>query len=199
MSISGGKLLYHLTKLDNMENIFKYGLLSRNELITIGLSFEDVADPQIISFRKENGINDYVPFHFYPGNPFDGRVKKDNPECKFVYICIHRNVAKQNGFKIIPCHPIHMENFKMFEYDEGMKKIEWEIIDNYENRPYTDREVRNICMAECLTDKKIDFNMIQSIAVKDKNDKDTIEELKKKYDIKEKFFIDVKPNWFKNT
>ena len=52
MRIEEGKLIYHLTDIANLENIIKYGLLSRKELQNIGLLFKNVADPEIIGFRR---------------------------------------------------------------------------------------------------------------------------------------------------
>jgi len=51
------KLLYHLTKVNNMETIINRGLLPRKylleHLLEHGMLFGDVADPQIISRREE--------------------------------------------------------------------------------------------------------------------------------------------------
>lgn len=76
MSIQDGKLLYHLTKKDNLESIIKYGLLPREELIQRGMVFEDVADPEILFFREEHNLNKYVPFHFFQAIPLTEKFKK---------------------------------------------------------------------------------------------------------------------------
>ena len=44
-------LLYHLTKLDNLDDIIKNGLLSRKSLLESNTSFADIADPEIITKR----------------------------------------------------------------------------------------------------------------------------------------------------
>lgn len=196
MSVSEGKLLYHLTQLDNMETIFQYGLLSRNEMISRSFEFIDVADPEIIQFRKDNGLNDYVPFHFYPKNPFDGRVQKNNTDCRFAYICVHREIARQNDFKIIPRHPKSMNVFQMFDYDLGFNQIEWNVMDNWEQRDYHDDNIRNICMAECVTKGIIELDMIHSIGVSCEEDKKYIEQLVQKYNVKNRIFINIMSNWF---
>lgn len=72
--IKDGKLLYHLTKLKNLDSIIKNGLLSRNELISKNIDFSDVANKDIIEKRKN--INDYIPFHFHQDSAFDVYVKK---------------------------------------------------------------------------------------------------------------------------
>lgn len=52
-----GKLLYHLTKLDNLESIIKYGLLPRKKVIEQKINFGDIANPEIISKRTELGLD----------------------------------------------------------------------------------------------------------------------------------------------
>ena len=45
-------LLYHLTKLSNLESIIEHGMLPRRKVIEQGLGFEDIADAKIISKRQ---------------------------------------------------------------------------------------------------------------------------------------------------
>lgn len=75
--IRDGKLLYHLTAFENLPSIAEHGLLSRNDLRAHGLLFEDVADPDIL--RDRGDLDRYVPFHFFPRNPFDYAVLHRNP------------------------------------------------------------------------------------------------------------------------
>lgn len=148
MSIRHQKLLYHLTALDNLESILKMGLCARNNVNT----FRDVADPEIIEFRGDNELNDYVPFHFFAKNPFDGRVQKDYPDIEFIYICVSRTFAQQNNFSIIPEHPKSMKHFKMYDYNTGMDIIDWGEMDK---RDYFDEYCKHICMAECVSPQTI--------------------------------------------
>ena len=61
-----GKLLYHLTKLSNLESIIQQGMLPRKYILENGIRFGDIADGQIISKRQELGLDIYTPFHFHP-------------------------------------------------------------------------------------------------------------------------------------
>jgi hypothetical protein len=54
--VSEQKLLWHLTAIDNLENILRDGLLSRKRLITA--NFENIADPEIIQKRHQLGFLD---------------------------------------------------------------------------------------------------------------------------------------------
>lgn len=156
MSIRDQKLLYHLTALNNLESILKNNLLPRSDI----LDFDDVAEPDIISFRQNNGLNQYVPFHFFAKNPFDGRVQKDNKGKDFIYICVSREFARTNLFKIIPLHPKSMNPLQLLDYEEGIEQIDWTVMNT---RKYLDDYCRHVCMAESLSPKKIhpaDFHMI---------------------------------------
>jgi len=148
MSIREGKLLYHLTAVDNLESILSRGLCARNNIST----FLDVAEPDIIDFRDRNNLNNYVPFHFFAKNPFDGRVQINYPSVEFAYICVNREFAQQNNFLIIPEHPKSMKSFKMYDYNTGMEIIRWEIM---ERREYTDEVCKHVCMAERVSPKTI--------------------------------------------
>lgn len=57
-----GKFIYHLTSIRNIESIFENGLWPRDRLNVDSIA--DVADPEIIKYRVEHGITNYVPFHF---------------------------------------------------------------------------------------------------------------------------------------
>ena len=58
-----GKLIYHLTALENLESILKHGLQPRCELNKD--RFDDVADGEILVSRASHNLGRYVPFHFF--------------------------------------------------------------------------------------------------------------------------------------
>ena len=78
MSVENGKLLWHLTALENIESIFKNGLSCRKKLIS--KSFVDIADTNILESRAKFGLENYIPFHFMQKTPFAGKVMKDNKD-----------------------------------------------------------------------------------------------------------------------
>lgn len=163
MSIKQQKLIYHLTDIKNLKNIIKEGLLSRKDLVERGYIFRDVADPEILDFREEHNLNRYVPFHFFSKNPFDGIVQKKYPDNEFVYLCMKRSKAKELGFEIIPSHPLNLNPFQIFSYEEGMETIDW---DTMELRDYKDHDCKEICMAECVYDGNIQIKDFVSINVR---------------------------------
>lgn len=188
------KLLYHLTKLDNMENIIKYGLLPRRYLLEHDFMFEDVADSQIISKREELELDKYTPFHFHPYSAFDVAVKHTYSSDKFVYICIKRALAEFNNFKVLIKHPLSQQECILYDYIQGVNNIDW---DAMETTGLTDEYSRNVKMAECLTEKCIPAELFQCVYVPDEATKLYIENLFCHNGIMEQPpYVDIQPRWF---
>ncbi len=176
--IRDGKLLYHLTRLDNFDSILEKGLLSRRFVKDNRISFYDVADSEIITKRTLLSLDDYIPFHFHPYSSFDVAVKSTYSDTEFIYICITRDLARLNKFKILPKHPLSIEECKLLDYDEGFNKIDWNTMHTLgTNDEYT----KHVKMAECLTNLIIPVTFFKCIYVKsDKTKTDIIKKLKQK-------------------
>lgn len=159
--IKEGKLLYHLTDITNVPSILANGLLPRSKVN----EFVDVADQEIIESRKKLSLEHYVPFHFFGGNPFDGRVQIDNAQKRFTLITVRRAVAEANKWKIIPKHPLANEELQLLDYEVGFSAIDWAKMNA---RDYDDPASKSTCMAECLapstvsTDKLFSFYVVNS-------------------------------------
>lgn len=197
MSIKDRKTLYHLTELDNLKNILEYGLLSRDLLVKHNLRFEDVADQEIIKFRKEKDLEKYIPFHFFPYTPFDWVVQNNNADKSFIYICIHKDLANGNNFSIIPRHPLSMRPFIIYDYEEGMNIIDWQLMDK---KDYKDITCKNVCMAECITELVIPYNCFQSISVKDLETQEIVLKEINDHNVKigrsVSIHVDIRNQWF---
>lgn len=125
-NVKSGKLLYHLTELKNLESIIRFGLVPRKVLQENTVIFEDIANPEIIVKRERLGLDEYIPFHFHPYTAFDLAVKKQHANDEMMYICISRELARRNNFKILPKHPLSLENCQLYDYEEGFKRIDWD-------------------------------------------------------------------------
>lgn len=188
------KLLYHLTKVDNMKHIIQYGLLPRRYLLEQDMLFGDVADPQIICKREELKLDKYTPFHFHPYSAFDVAVKNTYSEDKFVYICIKRALAEFNNFKVLIKHPLSQQDCVLYDYLEGINNIDW---DTMERIGTTDEYSRNVKMAECLTDKCIPAELFQCVYVPDMETKQYIEKLFLNKGITEQPpYVNIQETWF---
>lgn len=136
-----GKLLYHLTALDNLESIIDNGLKPRKK---IDFSIVDVADPEILQSREKFGLEEHTPFHFFSSTPFAGAAQLSQKDKEFIYITITRDLAKSNNFTIIPTHPLHYTESPL-GWDEGIETINWDLM---HKRDYADHECKETCMAE---------------------------------------------------
>lgn len=128
---------------EGRDGIFRDGLKPR-----AGLSgFKDVADAEILKKRQALQLDNYVPFHWFAKNPFDGSVQRNRPEAQFVLISVYRSTAKQYGWKVIPRHPLAGDSIQLLDYEQGFEAIEWDVMSS---RDYLDPHCKSICMAECL-------------------------------------------------
>lgn len=186
--IQNGKLLYHLTKLSNLDSIIEHGLVSRSILEQNRAPFADVADPEIMRKRKEFCLDAYVPFHFHPYSSFDVAVKNSYDE-EFIYICISRILARKNGFMILPKHPLSAEEVQLLDYDTGIATIDWNAMESSSTLSDYNKNVR---MAECLTEKVIPISCFHSIAVKDEPIKQIVEQKLQKIS-GEKPYVNIQP------
>jgi hypothetical protein len=177
-----------------MEAIINHGLLPRKYLLELGISFRDVADPQIISKRIELGLDKYTPFHFHPYSAFDVAVKNTYSTEKFVYICIKRALAEFNDFKILIKHPLSQQECILYNYTDGINNIDW---DTMEKVGASDEYSRNVKMAECLTDKCISAELFQCVYVPDEETKLYIENLfKEKGILEQPPYVSIQSIWF---
>ena len=196
MSVKNGKLIYHLVPLDSLESIIRYGLRSRDDLKEIGINFIDTADQEILHERERLDLSQYIPFHFHIHSAYDTAVKNSNRGITFIYICIHRDFARNNNFKVLPIHPASNEQPKLYEYDDGLNKIDWNTIElnklEAQSRGVDLRYHRQVRMAECLAPSPISVNCFQSIIVPDVETQNYVFKLFGSFNIKSIPYVDVK-------
>lgn len=150
MAIRDQHFLYHLTSVENVPSILRTGLQPRAALADGG--FRDIADAEIIEGRRDQELENYVPFHWFAKNPFDGRVYQDRPDEDFVLIAMSRDHARQQNWRVIPRHPLAGGGFELLDYATGFETIDWQ---SMELRDYHDQACKHICMAECLSPEPI--------------------------------------------
>lgn len=192
--IEEGKLLYHLTKLSNLDSIIEKGLMSREQMVNQEHSFYDVADSNIISERALHGLQEYVPFHFHPYSAFDVAVKNNYKDEEFVYITIKRDWARNQMFKILPEHPLTLAStHQLYDYNEGFERIDWETMQSEGNESQYKKQVK---MAECLTLKTIQVKDFFCIYVKNEANRQLVKrKLKENNVISFSPYVDI-GRWF---
>ena len=199
MLIQEGKLIYHLVPLDSLESIIKYNLISRYDLETNKIDYIDNADPEIIQLRTRLGLSKFIPFHFHIHTAYDTAVKKANIGKSFIYICLHRNFAKTNGFLILPMHPASSEQPELFEYCEGFEAIDWQVMELNQcdalKLGVDLRYHKQVRMAECLSPIPVPVCCFYSINVPNEDIKEYVVHLLDSYSVTPRPYINVM-NWF---
>lgn len=100
-------------------------------------------------------LDKYVPFHFHPYTAFDVAVKSANDPQKMMYLCISREYARRKGFKIIPKHPLSLDEFECYDYDRGFNMIDWQTLTK---KGETTTYAKEVKMAECVSPRTIGIN-----------------------------------------
>lgn len=187
---SEGKLLYHITHVENLQSILLYGLRPRKDIEAHKVAITDIANPEIINKREfyESPLSQYVPFHFYAKNPFDGAVCKEYGSHNMAIITIQRSLHNMDAFSdkffIIPSHPLDTGGTELLPYDIGFNKIRWDILDRQEGRNYHDSEIRKACLAECLVSSIIPAGMFHMIFVQNEETRDFVLHMDNPYQVK---------------
>lgn len=80
---SEGKLIYHITHINNLPSILKVGLLSRKKLLrNPSLSFTDIADSEILSKREQ-----YKEGYMGKGIAYQFKLKFPNNNKDYIKAC----------------------------------------------------------------------------------------------------------------
>lgn len=157
--IKNQKLIYHLTAFENLPGILAEGLKPRSQLTY----FQDVADKEIIQKRKNLALENFVPFHWFAKNPFDGGVQAAHRDKAFSLISVRRELAAENNWKVISRHPLADAAIELLDYRIGFATIDWEMMNR---RAYQEPNCKSVCMAECLAPGAVSASMFFSIYVR---------------------------------
>jgi hypothetical protein len=177
MSHRDKRFVYHMTSLDNLSSIARNGLLSRDEVLRRRLLAHDVADQEILAGR--GGLSSMVPFHFLTPNPFDYGVIRnpENATKRFVHLAVERAYAQQNGWQIIPRHPLAGGgSYELLDWATGFEQIDWEQLDKRGNWA-TDRECKLACMAEAVASTAVPIAAVTAVFCQTEDDVKTVAKL----------------------
>jgi len=174
--------LYHMTHINNLDNILKNGLKSNTEvkkhnLIKVDISDNDVNDrrvrPEPIYKRK---IHDYVPLYFNPRNPM--LYKRLDLQDDIVILGINKKIFHKE--KVIFTDGNAASNStSFFNNINYLENINWSCIKNDYWNKYEDG--KRIKCAEVLVPNKIETQFIDKIFCNNPATKKIIETKLKEY------------------
>ena len=161
----GFSSLDHMTHIDNLDSIFKYGLLAHNNSYKqVDISNKDVNLRRKV---KENiygrSIHDYVPFYF---NPRNAMMYKNRNE-QVVILAFNKSLLYQKN-ALFTDRNAATRNVKFYNNLQDLDKINWNIVtsQSWNGKP---EYVKQIMMAEVLVYNKVPINYLMGIYCKDES------------------------------
>lgn len=136
-NIRDKKLLYHLVKLEDMEQIIKAGLTAQEQI----------------------GEKKYVGFAFHAYDSCEVKKQRQNPDTAYVYLCVTREYAAAQGYQIITGQPQDGE-LHTYSYAEGISKVDWKAL---EEQPEADTQLT----VRCVTEKNVSYEELAYIYLPD--------------------------------
>ncbi len=136
-NIRDKKLLYHLVKLQDMEQIVKDGL-----------------QPDMLI-----GDKSYTGFDFHAYAPEAVMEQQEHPDTVYAYVCVTREYASANGYQILMKQP-QDEAVHTYSYEEGIAMIDWDAMEEQ-----TGDEGRGEVL--CVTEQKLPDAEISCVYVPD--------------------------------
>jgi O-acetyl-ADP-ribose deacetylase (regulator of RNase III) len=177
--------LYYITHVKNIASIMNKGIFSHNKIVSEGLDFERIYNPEVVSRREKITVPDgrslwnFANVYFQARNPMLFTVIRNNPLESIAVIGVDRSILNRNDIYITTGNAAHSQS-EILPVSEK-KKILPDIIGNI-NRVYwneVDGSKRTI-MAECLVPDVISPDYIRSIYFADFNSKNKAEQSLKK-------------------
>ncbi len=136
-NIRDKKLLYHLVRVQDIEQILKDGL-----------------NPEL----SIDGKN-FVEFYFHAYAPEAVKVQRENPDTVYAYLCVTREYALAHGYQIV-LGQSQGGKTQMYHYGEGFSRIDWAAME----APAGEKGRSAAC---CVTEENVSFAEISYIYLPD--------------------------------
>lgn len=180
--------LDHMTHIDNLDSIFKYGLQAHGN----PYKKRDISNTEVNGRRERKEsvygrkIHDYVPFYF---NPRNAMMYRNKDEDVVILAFSKKLLLKENV--LFTDRNAATDSVHFYHNIDDLNQINWDIVksQNWNGKPTV---VKQIMMAEVLVYDKVTIDDLLGIYCKDIKTKNL---LMKKYGLQSKHII-VKPNLF---
>lgn len=159
----GFEYLYNINSLNNLEYIFKYGLLSKNKVNECKIKYDDLSNHEVQSIRESTKIGDGIELHDYANLYF-------NPRNAMMYYLMHHGYNQRICILVISNTVLDYSdsfisdgnaakfNTRFYSPIEGLKHLDYEKIfieSWYDNDPYIKEEKKRYMFAEALIKDKV--------------------------------------------
>jgi ssDNA thymidine ADP-ribosyltransferase DarT-like protein len=162
--------LYHMTHVENLENILKSGLLSHKTVHRVKMIKRDISNIEIQNRRNRmekvhgRNIQDYVPLYINPSNPMMGSVKVLEVLSHIVLLEIIPHVLVQKKETLFSDGNAAIEETNFYKDQDKLESIDWKLLQ--EGKWIDGTESQRIMCSEVLVPKNIEVFYIQKIIIK---------------------------------
>ncbi|MDQ7060886.1 MAG: DUF4433 domain-containing protein [Sulfurimonas sp.] len=182
--------LDHMTHINNLDSIFKYGLQAHNN----PYKKRDISNTDVNSRRerRENiygrKVHDYVPFYFNPRNAMMYKNKDED----VVILAFNKKILLKNNV-LFTNKNASTDSVHFYNDINDLEKINWDLVQSQSwNGKENAYQIKQTMMAEVLVYNKVDISNLLGIYCKDSSMK---RQLIQRYNLKDSQVI-VKPNLF---
>lgn len=168
-----GRYVYHMTHMENLENIIKHGLLSTNQKNALGIKHRNIAYQSIQERRSEmdvtcgpgGKVHDYVPFYFCARDPMLlGQLNKKNiDQHLIIYLAVKIDILDNQNCVFTSSAANSNQAPCFLDDSKDLYKLDWDVIDKKDWK--YEGQVRRNKMAEALFFQKVNFSDIGFLVV----------------------------------
>ena len=205
-------MIYHITHLNNLEQIFESGaLISKNRIIReypehVNIAYETLQERRqntIVPMTPNGVLHDYVPFHFAPRSPMLYTIDRGNVASytegqeKIIHLVLKIADIIESGVEYVftDGHPIVALSRFFNNPEELQNKIDWEVMQSrYWSDTVEDPDRKRRRQAEFLIYNQVPVNLISGVGVFDEAIQNEVNSLIEKY--QQNIECKVKRNWY---
>lgn len=156
--------LDHMTHIDNLESILKYGLFAHSN----PYKKRDISNTEVNNRRNKKesiynrSIHDYVPFYFNPRNAMMYKNKNED----IVVLAFSQKLIFQNS-AIFTNKNASADNVGFFNSAQELNKLQWNYVwsDSWNNKTNV-TEVKQAMMSEVLVYSHVPINNLIGVYAK---------------------------------
>lgn len=175
--------IHHMTHIDNLANILKYGLLSHNRAVECIGKYSDISN-QGVNARREKRldclglsrtVHSYVPFYFNIRNPMLYCVRQEYGDGVVIleYDYHITSLNQYNLCDVLFSNKNASTNDAIFQYDINALNdhsfIEFDDVFNIHNQPFNDTYIKQVSMAEILVYGQVGNEYLRKVHVSSQN------------------------------
>ncbi|TXE15675.1 DUF4433 domain-containing protein [Psychroflexus gondwanensis] len=173
--------LFHITHIDNVPSILKYGILSHNKAHQSGIVKIDISN-QTVNQRRDRiepdldgNIHDFTPLYFNHKNPMMFALCKQKEKKDLVLIRVNPHILLSTKVYFSDGNA-SVKSTRFYNDLSDFNKLNWDLLNagSWNDYEFGIKEGRRLRCSEVLVKNKIPKQFINDIFVYDQNSLDKI-------------------------